>query len=169
MEAIVILSVNDMLGSNSVELAMGSPFAIGYFDGSIGPVNPGGTGGWGFVLRDWSGASLGEGSGRVAPSLGLTSKTMEYVAAGMLLKTYMALKLPGPLLVRGDSRLVVMQMRGDWQVREGSYVETYHRVQGLLKKCAFAVQWEWVPHDQNMQADTLSKQVIKEVGISPLK
>lgn len=144
-----------------------APDAIAYVDGAVEPVNPGGTAGWGFTIRDYQGVLLQEGYGRMAPKPEMTNNLAEYVAAGMALKAYRELGRPGPLLVRGDSKLVIMQMRGEWQVREGSYVKVYHRVKALLDTCLFEVRWEWVPREQNVRADALSKLALEEVGIRP--
>lgn len=143
------------------------PAAVAYVDGACEPVNPGGTGGWGYTIRDAQGTLIKEGYGRMRAGPEMTNNVAEYVAAGMAIKTYAELGLPGPLLVRGDSKLVVMQMRGEWQVRQGSYVRVYHRVRALLAKCTFEVRWEWVPREQNTRADELSKQALAEIGIRP--
>lgn len=90
-----------------------APDAIAYVDGAVEPVNPGGTAGWGFTIRDYSGVLLQEGYGRMAPKPEMTNNVAEYVAAGMALKTYRELGRPGPLLIRGDSKLVIMQIRRD--------------------------------------------------------
>lgn len=143
------------------------PVAVAYVDGACEPVNPGGTGGWGFTIRDSQGVLLKEGFGRMTASPQMTNNVAEYVSAGMAIKTYSELGLPGPLLIRGDSKLVVMQMRGEWQVRQGAYVRVYHRVRALLERCSFEVRWEWVPREQNTRADELSKLALAEIGIRP--
>ena len=144
-----------------------APDAIAYVDGAVEPVNPGGTGGWGFTIRDHAGVLLKEGYGRMAAKPEMTNNVAEYIAAGLALKAYQELGRPGPLLVRGDSKLVVMQMLGHWKPRGGSYVKVYYRVKALLEKCSFVVQWEWVPREQNQRADALSKLALMEIGIAP--
>ncbi len=143
------------------------PDAICYFDGACEPVNPGGTGGWGFVIRDFTGAILKEGHGRIAAGPTTTNNVAEYVAAGMAVRAYKELNRPGPLLLRGDSKLVVMQMRGEWQARQGAYIKVLEKVRTVVASCSFEIRWEWVPREQNKRADALSKLALEEVGITP--
>lgn len=142
-----------------------APDAIAYVDGACEPINPGGTGGWGFTIRDHTGVLLKEGYGRITASPEMTNNFTEYVAAGMAVMAYQELGRAGPLLIRGDSRLVILQMQGQWQVREGSYVKVHFRVKGLVSRCAFKVQWEWVPREQNQRADVLSRLALEEMGV----
>jgi ribonuclease HI len=139
--------------------------AIAYFDGAVEPVNPGGTGGWGFVLRSRDGKLLREGHGVLKARPTMTNNFAEYVAAGMAVKTYQETGRSGPLLLRGDSKLVVEQMSGRWRVRSGCYVPVYERLQALLGRCPFEVRWEWVPRHKNAEADGLSKRGLIDVGV----
>lgn len=143
--------------------------AIAYVDGACEPRNPGGTGGWGFVIRDAAGVLLKEGYGRLNARPDMTNNVAEYCAAGAAVKAYKELGRSGPLLVRGDSQLVVKQMSGEWRVKQGAYVEIYHRLQRLLTTCDFKVHWEWVPREQNTYADDLSKRALAEIGIRPVE
>ena len=147
--------------------ALSPPDAISYFDGACEPVNPGGTGGWGFIIRDFTGAILKEGHGRIAASPDVTNNVAEYVAAGKALQAYIALNRPGPFLLRGDSKLVVMQMQGAWQARQGAYIKVLEKVRALAATCTFEIRWEWVPREQNARADALSKLSLEEIGITP--
>ena len=134
--------------------------AVANFDGACLPVNPGGTGGWGFVLRDSAGRLLQEGHGVLEASPTMTNNFAEYVAAGMAVKAYYGTGRPGPLLLRGDSKLVVEQMSGRWKVRSGCYVPVYKRLQAFIAKCPFEVRWQWIPRGSNSEADVLSKRGI---------
>lgn len=108
-----------------------------------------------------------EDKGRVAPSAQNTNIGMDFVAAGMAVRAYKELNRPGPLLLRGDSKLVVMQMRGEWQARQGAYIKVLEKVRAVVDTCAFEIRWEWVPREQNKRADALSKLALEEVGITP--
>jgi len=129
----------------------------GYFDGSCEPVNPGGSGGWGFVLYDPSGTKLADGHGAMRPRPDMTNNVAEYAAAGAAVKRYRELGRRGPLLLMGDSKLVVMQMKGIWHVKQGAYVPVHRRLRDLLASCPFQVQWEWIPRHVNATADELSR------------
>jgi len=139
-----------------------------YFDGACEPVNPGGWGGWGFVIYDPTGAKLTDGYGVMRPRPGISNNVAEYAGAGAAVKRYRELGRPGPLVILGDSQLVVMQMRGIWRTRESKlYYPVYERLQALLNTCSFHPQWYWVPRDQNATADELSKKGLVENGIQP--
>ena len=100
------------------------PFAdfecIAHFDGACEPVNPGGHGGWGYVIRAVEGAQLGAelacGSGYIPASRQTTNNVAEYTAALEAVRAWLRLARSTPLLVCGDSKLVIMQMRGEWQL-----------------------------------------------------
>lgn len=144
------------------------PNAIAHVSGVVEPVNPGGTGAWAFVIRSFDGILLREGSGRIAAEPVLTNHVAEYVALGRALQAYIALRLPGPLLVRGDSRLLIRQMRGEWQVRRGAYVRAHRSVADLLLRCPFEVQWEWVPQTQNERVYEMTRAALAGSASCPV-
>lgn len=88
----------------------------------------------------------------------MTNNVAEYAAAGAAIAGYRALQRPGPLLVLGDSQLVIMQMSGQWRIKAGAYVHVAHRLRALLAECAFAVEWRWIPRAQNAEADALARE-----------
>jgi ribonuclease HI len=135
-----------------------------YCDGACEPVNPGGTGGWGFIIKDEAGNLLTSGYGALEAGPEMTNNVAEYMSGAMCVKAYRQLGRPGPLLIRGDSKLMVMQMRGEWKVKAGAYVKVYRKLKDLVAACTFQIQWEWVPREQNGEADELSKKGILEVG-----
>lgn len=137
----------------------------GFFDGACEPRNPGGTGGWGFVLFSASGEKLTESFGLLRAKPSMTNNVAEYIAAGCAVKAYRELGRDGPLLLHGDSQLVVKQMQGQWQVRSGAYIRVYDRLRSLLTECGFTVQWKWVPREKNQLADDLSKKALVDAGI----
>ena len=133
---------------------------IAYFDGSCKPVNPGGWGGWGFVVCDSRGNKVFDGCGAMRPRKDMTNNVAEYAAAGACIKAYKDSGRKGPLLMRGDSKLVVMQMRGEWVIRKGSYVYIAQRLLELVDTCYFELDWEWIPRKRNTVADELSTKSI---------
>lgn len=139
-----------------------------YFDGACEPVNPGGWCGWGYAVFDANGDKLTDNYGVMRPRPDRSNNVAEYAAAGAAVKGYRETGRKGPLLLMGDSMLVVMQMRGVWRTRESKlYYPVYQRLQRLLRTCSFEIKWHWVPRDMNSIADELSKRGLAEHGIEP--
>ena len=136
-----------------------------YFDGACEPKNPGGTVGWGFVIHDESGSELASGNGAIKASPRLTNNVAEYGAAIKAVLGYQRLGRPGPLMLRGDSKLVVNQMIGAWRIKDGAYAKAAHKMRDLLETVEFEVIMEWVPREQNEEADRLSVEALEAVGI----
>lgn len=73
------------------------------------------------------------------------------------------------IVVRSDSSLLVNQMAGAWKVgkkaynnpHEGSYVEKFLEARELARKFA-KLRFEWIPREQNMEADELSRVAYRE-------
>lgn len=119
------------------------------FDGSAQP-NPGPAGA-GAVVRDESGTVLAEISEPLGTS---TSNVAEYHA--LLLALERALDLGATSAsVRGDSELVVRQIKGEYAVKAAHLKPLHARAMALLAKFQ---SWtiEQVPRDQNTRADKLA-------------
>lgn len=125
---------------------------VGFFDGACEPTNPGGlsTGGW--VLP-----ALGiEGCAAYCKGEESTNNVAEYSAAVDCLREVWRTGWRGPVLLHGDSQLVVRQFSGVYRCRSP-------RVMPLLEKLRHAatffevVQLVWVPRAQNTEADRMSK------------
>jgi ribonuclease HI len=142
---------------------------VAHFDGACEPVNPGGHGGWGYVIRAVEdtrlGAELAAASGYIPAGRHTTNNVAEYTGALEAVRAWVSLQRSTPLLVCGDSKLVIMQMRGAWQVKQGAYVPVYRQLRALVDAHALAVKWQWVPRDQNARADELSKIELVKRGI----
>jgi ribonuclease HI len=61
--------------------------------------------------------------------------------------------------IKGDSNLVVMQMKGIWKIKAGHYRTFAMRCKMLLHDLSMhnRVKIEWVPREQNQLAEELSK------------
>ena len=123
-----------------------------YVDGLAQPRNPG-IGTYGFVIY--------EGAHRVAEGSGLagadvTSNYAEYTALEQALAKLKSLGVEGDILVRSDSQLLVGHMSAGWKVKGGMYVEKLHAVRELLKEFG-SVRFEWIPREQNGEADLLTR------------
>lgn len=138
---------------------------VAYFDGCCEPGNPGGHGGWGFVIFDGDGQRLSHRSGYIPAGPQVSNNVAEYQGATECVRRYSELRRDGPVTIKGDSKLVVMQMLGKWQVRKGLYIPYYQRLKALVASVQFEVHWRWIPRDQNGVADELSTRELRERGI----
>lgn len=131
------------------------------FDGACQPARGGGIATFGFTVE---GEGLDhEGSGLAVPpwSPQATNNVAEYSAAICALEWLLGQGYAGPVLVLGDSELVIKQMNGDYEVR-AEHLKAYHdRLAQLGAKFA-DVKFVWVPREDNRRADELSKIAIEE-------
>lgn len=125
---------------------------IVYIDGLSQPRNPG-TGTYGFVIQEGS-KRLAEGSGLAGRDV--TSNYAEYTALAEALKRLKALGVEGDVLVRSDSKLLVGHMSEGWKVKGGMYVEKLKEARDLVKELG-SVRFEWIPREQNQEADLLTR------------
>ena len=121
-----------------------------YFDGACLPRNPGGVATFGWVL-EWNGRKVrGEG---IETENG-TNNVAEY--AGLVHGLEKALeKGIEEIVVRGDSQLVIYQLRGIYGVSSERIRPYYERANQLLGRFRKA-HLEWIPREQNSEADELS-------------
>jgi ribonuclease HI len=139
---------------------MGSKRAILriHFDGLCEP-NPGGIATYGFVLEPPQGKPL-EGSGRAAEpgSPQATNNVAEYTGLVRALQKALELGLGrADLQVLGDSKLVIEQLAGRWRVRDKKLAPLYLEARRLADQFRSA-RFDWVPREQNHDADRLSYQ-----------
>ncbi len=139
-----------------------------YFDGSCGPVNPGGTAAFGAVVYK-DGQRVWECSQIFQPLPGeeqLTSNNVaEYCGLLALLNYFLENKMrEEQIVVRGDSNLVIQQMNGRWKIKKGFYLPVALEAQRKVKDFS-NIHFEWIPREQNELADELSKQELKTNGI----
>ena len=132
---------------------------VAYIDGLSLPSNPG-TGTYGFVIYDGK-KKLAEGSGLAGYDV--TSNYAEYTALAEVLKRLKALGVEGDILVRSDSKLLVGQMSEGWKVKGGMYLEKLKEVRDLLKEFG-SIRFEWIPREQNAEADLLTRVAYDGLG-----
>ncbi len=144
-----------------------------YFDGACEPVNPGGTAAYGWVLQE-GGKIVQEGSGVVGVGAGMTNNIAEYRGLIEGLKAFRASGRKGPLVIRGDSNLVVSMAskRWGWNRKKTKWVP--HDDMPHLKKlldetlellAGLEHTLEWIPREKNGEADRLSKVPLIQAGI----
>jgi ribonuclease HI len=59
------------------------------------------------------------------------------------------------VIVRGDSLLVVSQIKRKFKVKAPNIIPLYHKAMSLIYKFKH-IEIEWIPRDQNNEADRLS-------------
>ena len=120
--------------------------------------NPG-PAGYGAVVRD---ASSGEVLAERYESLGATTNNVaEYRGLIAGLETAADLAPGADVQVRMDSRLVVEQMSGRWQIKHPAMRPLASRASAAARRLG-RVSYEWVPRAQNAHADRLANQAMDE-------
>jgi ribonuclease HI len=138
---------------------------MAYFDGLCEP-NPGGTccGGWRIEpapgvpgLEQEASGCRHYGSGR-----SMTRNTAEYYAGIDALGAIYRTGYRGAVHLRCDCRLVVNQFCGAWECtapRLANLLVHLRRAAGYFS----CVTMEWIPSEENAQADALSRRAYREV------
>ncbi len=122
-----------------------------FVDGLAEPANPG-TGTFGFVVYR-EGKKIDEGRGPAGENV--TNNFSEYVALIRALTSIISFS-DETVIVRSDSKLLVNQMRGEWKVKKGAYVEKYKEAKEIAKRFR-SLRFAWVPREENTEADELSR------------
>ncbi len=125
-----------------------------YFDGSADP-NPGGRIGIGWNIA-YAGGSGRSGAAERAPAPGNTNNVAEYLGLIAALEAYLEHGGTGPLLIHGDSQLVIMQMTGQWGIKAPGLFALNARAHELAARVAGGVRYQWVPRARNAVADQLA-------------
>ena len=132
---------------------MGRRLVIEADGGSRG--NPG-PAGYGAVVRD---GLTGEVLAERAAGIGVaTNNVAEY--GGLIAGLRAALELdPAEVEVRMDSKLVVEQMSGRWQVKHPSMKPLAREAAGLIAQLP-SVRFSWIPREKNKHADRLANEAM---------
>jgi ribonuclease HI len=141
------------------------------FDGSCEPRNPGGWMVWAWVLT-----GCGEdrwGSDHRKPHRENTNNLCEYYALGVGVKAVRELmagnEKPDLLLIRGDSQLVIHQLRDEWDCNSVKLRECLTKILGLLGELGIPWEAEWVPREQNTRADAIGREHYREITGSTMR
>ncbi|MHC1635182.1 MAG: ribonuclease HI [Candidatus Methanospirareceae archaeon] len=127
-----------------------------YFDGLCLPVNPGGIGCYGFVIR------TKEGDIRECGVIGKnsTNNIAEYTALIKALERALELGV-NRAVVKGDSQLAIRQMTGVYGVHSENIFPLWKKAKALSKKFK-EINFVWIPRSQNSEADALSTKAYVE-------
>lgn len=133
-----------------------------WFDGSCGPVNPGGTARWGAFIKNADGEILFSNHGVIGHGHGMTNNLAEHFAAAEVLEQVATIAGTGwSVLLRGDSMLVVNQLNGKWRAKSRKpYFHAFQRGLAALEKLrsmGVSVYVGWLPRKRNQLADALSR------------
>jgi len=127
---------------------------VAHFDGSCDP-NPGGRCAYGFVV--WKeGRKIHEGRGIAAPpGPGATNNVAEYTGCIRALEWLRYEPKGTPFVLRGDSELILKQLKGTYRVKSPLLAPLYWRARELMSELK-SVRLEWIPREQNQDADRLA-------------
>lgn len=139
-----------------------------WFDGVCEPKNPGGHGAYGFLVKI-DGREEKAAGGYVGCGAGISNNVAEYAGVCAVLDFLLYEKLSGPVIIRGDSKLVIMQLSGKWKVHGGHYVPMYRKAKSMLEVLRERIQGNvklvWIPRALNDECDRHSKAVLHRMGI----
>jgi len=122
--------------------------------------NPG-PAGYGAVVRD---ADTGEVLAEAFDSLGTTTNNVaEYHGLIAGLRTAADLAPGADVAVRMDSKLVVEQMSGRWQIKHPALRPLAAEAQAAARRLG-RITYQWVPRAQNAHADRLANQAMDEAS-----
>ncbi len=134
-----------------------------YFDGLCEPKNPGGVATYGYVLYH-NDLKFREEFGVVGAGMfgdDVSNNVAEYTAMIRGMACLLHTGYRGQLSVRGDSQLTIKQMRGEYKVRARRLI-SLHAKAVKLKGDFEAVTFEWIPREENEEADLLSRKAFDE-------
>jgi ribonuclease HI len=124
-------------------------------DGLCEPINPGGTGCAGFVIKK-NNKVVEKGSEVLAASKDMTNNVAEYSALIRALQRVRKLGLDKEkIMVKSDSKLLVSQMKGQWKVKGRRIVPLHGEAKELAK--GLDIDFLWVPREENEEADRLCR------------
>jgi ribonuclease HI len=134
-----------------------------YFDGLCQPFNPGGIACYAFVIiakdkkqEDKYGLAAepfsDDSSNNVAEYTGVI-KALEW-----LLQNNCS---DNKVIVKGDSELVIFQIKGKYKVKASRIIPLYTLSMNLISKFK-SIDFEWIPREQNKEADALSYKAYQE-------
>jgi ribonuclease HI len=131
-----------------------------WIDGSCAPINPGGTGSIGYVMKE-NGKTIARGSKVVGKGKGMTTNVAEYLALINALNDVKALGLENAdIFVKSDSQLMVYQIEGKYSVKAPSLKPYYREAMKLILR--LDAKLEWIPREENEEADELARQAYEK-------
>ncbi|MDP2643705.1 MAG: ribonuclease HI family protein [Desulfobacterales bacterium] len=134
-----------------------------FFDGACEPVNPGGIAAYGVIIQI-DGKEIFRESKIVAEGPMASNNVAEYNGLIAALRYLFKHKYKDEKIqCFGDSKLVIEQMNGNWNINKGLYVEHAYKCRDALKYFP-NITLSWVPRLQNI-ADDVSKDCLRRRGV----
>jgi len=132
-----------------------------YFDGLCRPKNPGGVATYGYVIYK-DGEKVKSGFGVVGSGAGMTNNVAEYSALKRASEWVSLSGVDDEIVIKGDSRLVIYQMNGVWQIKSETSKKFVPEIRRLLE--GRKTRFIWIPREQNAEADQLSNVAYSQSG-----
>lgn len=128
-----------------------------YFDGSCQD-NPHGAIAYGYHIN-LNGTEIHSGFGGEPACKGNSNNVAEYKALLLALEECRDIK-GKTILIKGDSKLVIMQMTGRWRIKDGMYRKDALLAREVVQRLASEnlVEFKWIPREENVRADELSNE-----------
>lgn len=131
-----------------------------HFDGACQPPKGGGVATYGYTIEGDRFHEEGRGLAVAPWAPHATNNVAEYVGAIRALEWLRSKAYRGPVMLLGDSQLVIRQMRGEYEVR-AEHLRQYHEHLRRLASEFADVQFVWVAREENVRADELSKEALE--------
>ena len=133
-----------------------------YFDGLCEPKNPGGIATYGIVMYDDSKKFYENYGISCKPwTEEATNNVAEYSGLVKGLQVLIKKGLTQNIEIRGDSQLVIKQMKGEFKVKAARIKPLYD----LAKKLSLnfrEIKYTLIPREMNKEADLLSRRAYRE-------
>jgi ribonuclease HI len=129
-----------------------------HFDGLCYPRNPGGVAAYGYLIRR-DGEPIHQGLGVVGEGKGMTNNVAEYEALKAAAQWIRDSGTEGRIIIKGDSLLVIKQMKGEWRVRSATSKRYVPEIRRLL--AGRDVSFVWISREENEEADELSREAYR--------
>lgn len=138
-----------------------------WFDGACDP-NPGGHAGYGMRIKQ-NGKQIAAEAVYLGHGPKMTNNVAEYAGVISALKhvANMDDKI-SPVVIYGDSNLVIQQLSGKWKIKGGIYAELARTAKQLTNELrqARSITFQWIPRERNQECDDLSKAALEMLQAS---
>jgi ribonuclease HI len=133
-----------------------------YFDGGVFPKNPGGFMAYAVII--WKDDYiLHRYSKLYQPNPTNSNNLSEYLSFRHILQYLINNHLQDePIIIYGDSQLVIEQMWGSWKIGEGSYIREALHCKSLLPRFS-KISGKWISSDRNKITHKMIEEEIKKI------
>lgn len=130
------------------------PMITVYFDGLCYPKNPCGVAAYGYLIyRDDK--LIQKGFDAVGEGKGMTNNVAEYEGLKAASKWLKDNGINEKVVIKGDSQLVIKQMKGEWQISSATSKKYVPVIKKLLE--GMDASFVWIQREKNEEADKLSR------------